>query len=260
MLPTSSAEFSCPSPGVECIYEDKRLKGGIKTGVIERLTQRIDTIENMFMGQGILLQQLLQAKEHHSVTEPRFRPQDSFSAYTENLKRTFCAAANNANEKMSREEAQVSEGQPGVSGLKRRRRDEYAIPFRASQVPNDPSFVDMCGLIPPSKELATIVDKYFEHIHPWVPVLHPATFRQRMRDPDRHEGLTIINRAIVAVASHLVPISNGPDSSQQRQKMRQYASECRQNVITSAIEGNSKESIQAVILIAFDSVRISLLM
>lgn len=29
--------------GVDCVYDDKRMKGGIKTGVIERLTQRIGT-------------------------------------------------------------------------------------------------------------------------------------------------------------------------------------------------------------------------
>lgn len=214
-------------------------------------------IENMFLGQGILLQQLLQVKDSSAAVLPRpmDRASDSFPAYTDKLKRSFCSLASNAATGDGVEEQGAAEQRPNPAGTKRKRvsHDNF-VPARKSQGPAGGGVVDMCELIPPSKDLELILDKYFKYIHPWVPVLHPATFLRRVRDPNRPTGVSIVVQAIVAVASHHLHCDGEAESQDQRQEMSQYASDCRQNVITSAIESNSKESIQALLLVAFDSV------
>ncbi|PQE19847.1 C6 transcription factor protein [Rutstroemia sp. NJR-2017a BVV2] len=40
------------------VYDDYKAKPGLKTGVVENLTQRVATLENMFLGQGVLWQQV----------------------------------------------------------------------------------------------------------------------------------------------------------------------------------------------------------
>lgn len=210
----------------------------------------------MFLGQGILLQQLLQAKDPSTMALPRSMEttSDSFPAYADRLKKTFCSLASNS--RHGSEEDKTTEQLASSAGNKRKRTSHNTfVPVKTSQGLAETGAVDMCELIPPSTELDAILDKYFKFIHPWIPVLHPATFLRRVRDPDRPNGVSIVVQAIVAVASDYLYGSNDTEVQQERRDMRQYASECRQNVITSAIESNSKESIQALLLVTFDSVR-----
>lgn len=217
-----------------------------------------DTIENMFLGQGILLQQLWQAKDAAAPILPsaRDRTTDSFLTYTDKLKRSFCALAWGDGS----EEEGGADQPPSAMGSKRKRtsHDDF-VPVEGPQERATAGAVDMCQQIPPSRELETILDMYFKYVHPWVPVLHAATFLRRVRDPNRPAGVSLLVQAIVAVASHFLHSPGDADSEErqeQQQDARQYASLCRQNVITLAIESNAKESIQALILVTFDSVRI----
>lgn len=209
----------------------------------------------MFLGQGILLQQLLQAKDPSTMALPRSMEttSDTFPAYADRLKKTFCSLATNS--RHGSEEEKAAEQPASSAGNKRKRTShDTFVPAKIPQGAAETGVVDMCELIPPSTELDAILDKYFKYIHPWIPVLHPATFLRRVRDPERPTGVSIVVQAIVAVASHYLYNNDDAEDQRQRRDMRQYASECRQNVITSAIESNSKESIQALLLVTFDSV------
>ncbi|OJJ95613.1 hypothetical protein ASPACDRAFT_1859870 [Aspergillus aculeatus ATCC 16872] len=44
-----------------CLYDDCRSKPGLRAGAVERLQQRVDTLENMFLGQGLLWQKMWSA-------------------------------------------------------------------------------------------------------------------------------------------------------------------------------------------------------
>ncbi|KAF5678645.1 hypothetical protein FCIRC_6419 [Fusarium circinatum] len=49
---------TCIKLGAECIYDQEKSKPGMRAGAIETLTQRVATLENMFVGQGVLWQQI----------------------------------------------------------------------------------------------------------------------------------------------------------------------------------------------------------
>ncbi|EFY94894.1 fungal specific transcription factor domain protein [Metarhizium robertsii] len=216
----------------------------------------------MFLGQGILLQQLWQARDAAAPILPSYtgRAADSFVTYTEKLKRSFCSMANNlVVSGDGSEEERGADQPPSAIGSKRKRTShDVFVPVEGPQERATAGAVDMCQQIPPSRELETILDMYFKYVHPWVPVLHAATFLRRVRDPNRPAGVSLLVQAIVAVASHFLHSPGDADSEEQQeqqQEARQYASLCRQNVITSAIESNTKESIQALILVTFDSMK-----
>jgi len=60
----------------------------------------------------------------------------------------------------------------------------------------------------------------------------------------------MILRAIVAVAAKHVQKSDAEDVSD----LSEYAEACRQAVVATAMEGNSIEAVQALLLITFDTV------
>ncbi|KAG7135058.1 Thiamine repressible genes regulatory protein thi1 like [Verticillium longisporum] len=49
---------ACVRYNVECLYDDRKNKPGLRTGAVENLSQRVATLESMFLGQGVLWQQV----------------------------------------------------------------------------------------------------------------------------------------------------------------------------------------------------------
>lgn len=52
---------SMHSINVPCVYDNRRLKPGLRAGAVDQLYRRIETPENMFLGQEMLWQQVRQA-------------------------------------------------------------------------------------------------------------------------------------------------------------------------------------------------------
>ncbi|KAK6609650.1 C6 transcription factor [Botrytis cinerea] len=50
----------CEQINIECVYDDKKIRPGLRTGAVESLSQRVAALESMFLGQGLLLQPLLE--------------------------------------------------------------------------------------------------------------------------------------------------------------------------------------------------------
>ena len=236
--------------GVDCTYEDKRLKGGIKTGVVERLNQRIDALESMFLGQGILMQQFMDAGRNR-VAPPAFSGRSNSEGehptilrmHTDRLKQVLQSAAANSDS----DQDTLRDSRAPDAGTKRKRSfDAYVPPKRIHTT----STQDLCSLNPLPKDIDDTLTTYFKLVHPWLPVLHPATFLRRAHDPNRSDGVTMILRAIVAVAAKHVQKSDAEDVSD----LSEYAEACRQAVVATAMEGNSIEAVQALLLITFDTV------
>ncbi|UNI13368.1 hypothetical protein JDV02_000118 [Purpureocillium takamizusanense] len=239
----------CVKSGVECTYEDKRLKGGIKTGVVERLNQRIDALESMFLGQGILMQQFMDAGR--SRVGPPTSPGRSNSEgehptilrmHTDRLKQALQSAAANAD---SDHDGQGGGRLPELGTKRKRSFEAYAAPKRIHTTSTE----DLCSLNPLPKQVDDTLTTYFKVVHPWLPVLHPSTFLRRARDPNRSDGVTLIIRAIVAVAAKHVVKTDAEEVSD----LSEYAEVCRQGVTSTATEANSIEAVQALLLITFDT-------
>ncbi len=245
--------------GVECIYDDKRSKGGIKTGVIERLAQRLgvlvsqsydeaqqklngaDTIENMFLGQGVLLQQLLQVRDSNTIASKLVeQPLPSFTDHTERLKRSLRTLGLDSTK---------LDTAPVVSSvstsLPKRKRDAELWTSSKRNIQAPPAALN--AALPSPKALELVLEAYFKLVHPWIPIIHPSTFLKRARESPRSTGVVLILNAIVAVAARYI-------TDQDYADVKHRATDCRQGAIMAAIESNSLEALQSLLIIAFDTV------
>lgn len=197
----------------------------------------------MFLGQGMLLQQLIEAKEPSLTPQRRHgdRQSESFIEYTERLRSTLCALGVNST-------GSNTPTGPSISRpLAKRKRDvETWAPTKRTEIATNivPHHQES---LPSAKQLEGILETYFKLIHPWIPVIHPSTFLRRAREVPRPPEVVLILNAIIAVAA---PYATGEEFSDVKQRSTAF----RQSVISAAIEDGSLEAIQALLLIAFDTV------
>ncbi|OAA38501.1 Transcription factor [Beauveria brongniartii RCEF 3172] len=240
----------CLKSGADCVYEDKRSKGGVKIGVIERLTQRIDIIENMFLGQSVLMQQLI--KGQNAVKASSFLQSftsTDFTTSTEKLKRALLDVVAATKVADAGNYAETSELSP--SRRKRAYKEDLKVsgdrPPKRTCVSTSTSYAT-----PQLAPVETILEVYFKFIHPWIPVLHPATFLRRARELDRPPGIVLVLKAITAMA---LPYAGVSAETCRPEELDNHLSQLRQSVVISAIESSSKEAIQALILVTFDTIK-----
>ncbi|KAJ4991055.1 hypothetical protein SVAN01_03405 [Stagonosporopsis vannaccii] len=226
----------CVKNGVSCVYDKDKGKPGMKPGAIERLTRRLDALENMFLGQGLLWQHHLQELHGQSLA-PILIPND-LSRSTEQLREAL-----------------------GSLGHKRRRAEDHPNPSdsattkrsRTQEKPSQPTsertrstLLDFES-IPPDL-LEALVEIYFARIHPWIPVLHVRQFRQRLKSfEDKKDTGTIL----CAISSTCIRFSDDRRLGAAGERSR-LAQSCRQSVILKSMESFSVENLQALIICAFD--------
>lgn len=91
---------------------------------------------------------------------------------------------------------------------------------------------------------------YFDIIHPWIPILHMSRFQRQIQDPQLRQRLMTVIHAILSIT-----IRFSDDSVIQDEQIRKKLSYMyRQNVIMRSMEIFSLENVQALVIIAFDSV------
>ncbi|KAM3541613.1 hypothetical protein ARSEF1564_005473 [Beauveria bassiana] len=240
----------CLKSGADCVYEDKRSKGGVKIGVIERLSQRIDTIENMFLGQSVLMQQLIKGRNTTKASSflQSFTSTD-FATSTEKVKQALLDVVASTQEADACDVVETSELFP--STRKRAYKEDLNV---SDDRPPKRICVSTSTLYatPQLAPVETILEVYFKLIHPWIPVLHPATFLRRAREADRPPGIVLVLKAITAMA---LPYAGVSAETCRSENLDNHLSQLRQSVVISAIESSSKEAIQALILVTFDTIK-----
>lgn len=112
--------------------------------------------------------------------------------------------------------------------------------------PSDYSLVFLTG-----DNLQSLLDVYFKDIHPWIPMIHTATFQRRIRERTNGADIPLILHAILVGAlrllddkEHWLPID----------RVQQQIRQSRAKVILSAGDHLSVENLQALIIIAFTHV------
>lgn len=208
-----------------------------------------DAIENMFLGQSMLMQQLIQPKEPSAASSYTCDISSTeLSSYTSRLKEVISSAATASRETGPKGTLPVG----GGTLARKRKREEDMV---ASQAIEQTVIINSSEAQDEAQQLVPVeatLETYFKLIHPWIPVLHPATFLRRAREPNRPEGISLIIKAITVVASPYVPDNI---ESVHPAILNRNIAQLRQDVIASAIESGTKEAIQALILLAFDSVK-----
>lgn len=98
--------------------------------------------------------------------------------------------------------------------------------------------------LPPIELLYHIVDIYFDQIHPWIPILHMPSFIN-MVHTSSCDAPIIVLQAIVSVTVKFVKMTQREQSY--------YSTECRKAVVLSSMDRFSIESLQASIILAFET-------
>lgn len=112
---------------------------------------------------------------------------------------------------------------------------------------------DVSGDLPPPELMAAVIDVYFRLFHPWIPILHEKRFRRNLRDPDKIPRLSVILHAmVVAGLKHVDDEGIAPDLA----AVDRTCERCRNIVVLTAMDNLYVENLQALIIVAFDDVRV----
>ncbi|KAK6608882.1 hypothetical protein H4I95_04262 [Botrytis cinerea] len=243
----------CEQINIECVYDDKKIRPGLRTGAVESLSQRVAALESMFLGQGLLLQPLLERAL--SLQSPILASTDdedksynsgSLVNQVDNLKAVLSNASANCSE-----QTQIDTDLHSQHKAKRRRVDDpLSLLSTELRVVNSQRDNLEWTELPPTDLLNDLVEIYFTNIHPWIPILHVRNFRLQMHDSMERPRLEIIFHAIVSVC-----VRFSTDSRFNEPELRaRYAKRSRQTVILESMENFSVQNLQAMVIIAFDTI------
>ncbi|KAF2116652.1 fungal-specific transcription factor domain-containing protein [Lophiotrema nucula] len=206
---------NCESLNIECVYDEKSTRPGMRTGAIDSLNRRLATLEQMFIGQGLVLRPLLDRALQDTQWSNEPTEDSTFQDHVEKLKADYkrlqeCTTTSNTADT-----------------------DDMAQQTTTSNVVS----LDI---------ERNLVDWYFDHIHPWIPILHVTRFRDELHDPQKRSSQGIVLDAIVSLCLRFLPGGFTPRQQQQISVAR------RHSVILQSVEKFSVECLQALVIIAFD--------
>jgi hypothetical protein len=201
------------------------------------------TLENMFLGQGILWQQVFNCLNAVQAQTPSSQCENVSSAGSDTLKE--CTSRLRAT--LSNLSVDLGSIEPPLqSPLKRRRKDSVEDQPHMPPIPYSNTEYEL-----PSNDLVdSLVEIYFANIHPWIPILHVKQFRQRMAVPSQRPKLTTILHAIVSLCARFSLDLRLSDPDVRNM----YTKRSRQTVILQSMESFSVENLQALVICAFDTV------
>ncbi|CAN6601095.1 hypothetical protein TRVA0_001S09846 [Trichomonascus vanleenenianus] len=219
---------SCAVAGLPCLYPEFK-KRGTKPGYINSLAQRLDQIESIVLGQTMLLAPQLLSNfsggESSNISDKMDHIRDRLVAKTHETPPSDLREPSITPSTFS--------GRP----CKRRRVSEFGGEALSPAISEYESF------LPPPELLTHLCVIYFDQIHPWIPILHEKKFL-----PSVHtENCPSIILQAITVAT--VKFSHLP----QQEKARYYKT-CRQAVLLSSMERFSVDTLQATIILAFETI------
>ncbi|KAL4819351.1 fungal-specific transcription factor domain-containing protein [Aspergillus spinulosporus] len=238
----------CVRFDVTCIYDDRRLKPGLRAGVVDNLSRRIETLENMFLGQEILWKQMWETL-HPDSQFPGLPAKDAQDAEgnkdegdirecREKLKSALLQVA------ASRKD---SDAGPEVPRPLKRQRTESSMTCSPDQ--EDRAGITAAEIIE-SDLLGRLVEFYFDNIHHWIPILHVRRFRHHIQS---HEGRTKAKYILYAIIAVCIRFADDPRLQDEDRRAR-VAESCRQKVLLCSMESFSVQNLQALVIIAFDTI------
>lgn len=198
----------------------------------------------MFLGHGILLQQFMRGVDESVDRRNGSERPETIQSHTTRFMQALHSVQNGGDLRPGEPESQ----RPQTPSLKRTNGSEEQL--APSKRLRATTTEDLCALSPLPKEVDYVMIKYFEIVHPWIPILHPLTFARRAREMVRPEPVNMVLRAIVAVAARYVKEGNSEDLND----LDDFVELCRQRALSAAVGSTSIESIQTLLLLAFDAV------
>lgn len=218
----------CERLQVECTYDERR-RPGFKSGVIEALSNRLANLEQMFLGQAFLLQTALAARPGvDPAAGAAENSQGSLLAQADHLKQRYLQAA----------------AQPGAA------QDTMCPPPQKPAVDAGSASDSATNVLLPSDDVVDgLVAFYFENVHRWIPILHIRRFHAKLAIPKERSKVHIILLAITSLCLRFRRPSGLCEEASQVMSNRY-----RHAVILRSMECFSVESLQALVILAFDIV------
>ncbi|KAG7054792.1 hypothetical protein JMJ77_0007266 [Colletotrichum scovillei] len=240
----------CRKTGSDCIYQSKRSKPGMKAGAIENLHRRLDALERT-----VHQQRTKNTSSDHRPSESNHSPsQDDANGINSSLENNaysimafFAKELHKFNSKsggLLAEERTEAESQVRA---KRRRLDDHEPTNSTSTGDSSPT----SPVLPDKEDLEIVLNAYFAHIHPWIPIIHEARFRRRLREPGEAKLLLAVLHAMVLSASRYISDEDVATSLFGAHQQRRIA---RDWVVSTSMKTFSVESQQALIIVAFNDI------
>ncbi|RAH41023.1 putative C6 transcription factor [Aspergillus brunneoviolaceus CBS 621.78] len=244
-----------------CLYDDCRSKPGLRAGAVERLQQRVDTLENMFLGQSLLWQKIWSAVA--DGVSPNIPPPARNGIESADVAASVQQLSEEVKQRLLQEAAgtadsdgtQMGDGMAQQKPLEPRPAKRQKLHFHSILEQQVPETVDdwpasqlsAQGLLPHAV-MMELVDFHFANVHPWIPILHIRRFREQLYSPDGWNRALPILHAILATSVRFTshPAAGGFQSKGE------MAAASRQRVILNSMESFSVENLQALVIIALD--------
>ncbi|KAF2824123.1 hypothetical protein CC86DRAFT_447086 [Ophiobolus disseminans] len=216
----------CRKTGLECVYETKRVKPGLKAGAVENLHRRLDDLEQR------LDEQVVHARNVHTQSDSQSNESTAYTVLAllaAELPKLLKSPANAPTPTF------IPPTQPNN---KRRRLDSIeAKEYVHATMENMPP-------LPHRQLLGEVVTAYFRHVHPWIPMIHQGKFlRTYVADTEDREVLIVLQAMIVS-SSKFIP---GTPMAHTLPSVRRW-------VVSTAMDHISLGGLQALIIVAFDDI------
>ncbi|KAF4459573.1 Zn(II)2Cys6 transcriptional activator [Fusarium albosuccineum] len=235
---------SCVKLGADCVYDHEKMKPGMRQGAIESLNQRLATLENMFVGQGMLWQQIWNSLNQQSGRDSGCSPSSHQAASFQQQSYQVKDHLQRLSSSNSAPYVDILAGKSVSDGVSRTP-DSSSSYYQATRI----SHQDSRSALPASDLVDSLVEIYFHKVHPWIPMLHVQRFRACLSSPSERARVSTILHAIVSLC-----VRFSDDPRLHGHVRSQYALRCRQTVILESIDSFSVENLQALIICAFDTI------
>ncbi|KNG89013.1 hypothetical protein ANOM_002401 [Aspergillus nomiae NRRL 13137] len=233
---------SCRSR-VDCYYDYTKNKPGVKVGIIQTLTQRVESLEAQLEGLRT------QHQADSGIPSPASTVQDVnalrtlVSSMMEEWRENNTSPNNAPDQRLNSppdrdvHDSTIQTSSPETS--------------RKRPCPDSRSFVDSAFQVdlPPDNLMNGILDAYFSVVHPFIPILHEPLFRSRLRDPaEKPKLMPILHAMMVCALRYVANERLAADWSTSHPGALQKS---RDFVVLSSIDSLSVEGAQSLIIIAF---------
>ncbi|KAE8330226.1 fungal-specific transcription factor domain-containing protein [Aspergillus sergii] len=218
----------CQRLGVDCYYDYTKNKPGVKVGIIQTLTQRVESLEAQLEALSAQNQAVSGIPSPASTVQDVNALRNLVSSLMEEWRENNTPPNNAPDQRLnSALDRDVQDSTMPASGPETSRK---------RPCPEPGSSVDYTSQVdlPPDNLINGILDAYFSVVHPFIPILHEPLFRSRLRDPAERPKLIPLLHAMMWSTSHPGAL----------QKSRDF-------VVLSSIDNLSVESAQSLIIIAF---------
>ncbi|KAH8909389.1 hypothetical protein BR93DRAFT_975669 [Coniochaeta sp. PMI_546] len=231
----------CRRTAADCEYEAKKNKPGLKPGALEKVHRRLDNLER------VVHKRQRETQESRGTTpEPEKAREKGAYDILALLARELPKLV------MGRPECDPNNnGESGVrfgTGPRKRRQMDHGFLSRqihGGEEEEEEEDVISSPCLPPSDCLEAVLRAYFACIHPWIPMVHQARLRARLADPVERPKLNVLLYAMVLAASRFVD---------NQDLVHVCPSRLRGWVVSNAMDCMSVESLQAIIIIAFNDI------